>query len=320
MTETNDKGLENRRIKRKRKRKKRRRLLLIFLLLVIGIGAYSIFQWYQAKSTAEEKNPKEEFEFHGAEETADNFNVLLLGDDSRSDERARTDTIMVAHYDSSAKRPKIVSIMRDTYVEIPGHGYNKINAAYSIGGPDLLRETISQNFGIDLHYYAIVGFEGFVDVVDTIAPNGIEATVTPEMTQDKKALGVQLQEGTQKLNGEELLAYARFRHDNQNDFGRVQRQQEVIQKLTEKVKSVSTVTKLPELIGYAQGYVDTNVRTGLLTSMAKDVVLGNTKEFETLRIPEDGTYQDVRYENVGLALSIDLEQNAALMQDFLSDE
>ncbi|SDM69038.1 LCP family protein [Sediminibacillus halophilus] len=318
MTEVNDKRLEYRR--KRRKRKKRRRFIAIFLLLILAIGGYSVYQWYQAKSTAEEKQPKEEFEFHGAEETADNFNVLMMGDDSRGDEPARTDTIMIAHYDSSSKRPKIVSIMRDTYVEIPGHGYNKINAAYAIGGPDLLRETISHNFGVDLHYYAIVGFEGFVDVVNTIAPDGIEATVTPEMTQDKKALGIQLEEGTQKLNGEELLAYARFRHDEKSDFGRVQRQQEVIQKLTDKVKSVSTVTKLPELVGFAQGYIDTNVRTGLITSMAKDVVLGKTKEFETLRIPEDGSYEDVRYEGVGLALSIDVEHNAALMQDFLHDE
>ncbi|SDK35911.1 LCP family protein [Sediminibacillus albus] len=302
-----------------RKRKKRRRFLVFLLVFFVLIGGYTFYQWYKAKSTAEENQPKQEFKFEGDEETADNFNVLMLGIDARGEEKSRTDTIMIAHYDSSSKQPKLVSIMRDTYVEIPGHGANKINAAYFLGGPDLLRKTISQNFGIELNYYAIIGFEGFVDVVNTIAPNGIEATVTPAMVQDKKALGIQLEEGTQKLNGEELLAYSRFRHDGNNDFGRVERQQEVITKITDKVKSISTITKLPELIGYAQGYVDTNVRTGLMTSIGKDFVLGNTKPIETLRIPEDGSYQDVRTD-AGLALSIDLEHNAALMQEFLKDE
>lgn len=81
-------------------------------------------------------------------------NVLLLGSDSRGEEQARTDTIMVAHYDPQTHKIKLISLMRDMLVSVPEHGEEKLNAAYAYGGPELLRETIKENFGLDIHYYA----------------------------------------------------------------------------------------------------------------------------------------------------------------------
>ncbi|KMK95048.1 hypothetical protein VL03_09745 [Rossellomorea marisflavi] len=306
-------------VRRKRIRKRRVGLLLIVaLLLAFGFKGY-IFA--NGKPSLHKTSAEEETEFNGSDEQVDNTNVLILGSDARGDERARADTIMIANYSSNTKQPKIVSIMRDTYVHIPEHGYNKINAAYAFGGAELMRQTIEENFGIPIHSYAEVNFNSFEEIVDAVAPDGIEVTPTYEMTQDKKALGVQLTEGTQKLHGKELLAYSRFRHDGNGDYGRVERQQEVFGKLKEEVSSFSTITKLPKIVRIAYNSVDTNVPYRTLLSVGTDVVRGKTKDVETMRLPMDDTYHNTRYD-VGAVLEFDeggLEENAAEVQAFLEE-
>ncbi|MFP7171613.1 LCP family protein [Terribacillus sp. FSL K6-0262] len=307
--------------RKKRKVRKFRLFMMVFLIAFLAIGSYAAYEYISASRAANaDNNLSDDVVFNGSDENVDNVNVLVLGSDSRGGSSARADTIMIANYSSDTKQPKLISIMRDTYVDIPGYGFNKINAAYSIGGPELMRKTITENFGIDINYYAEIDFKGFEKLVDAVAPDGIEVTVTPEMTTDQKALGVQLTEGTQKLHGKELLAYSRFRHDANGDYGRVQRQQEVLGKLKEEVASVTTVAKLPKMIGIANGYVSTNVRNGLLLSMGTDVLRGKTEDIETMRIPMDDTYHDARY-GVGAVLEFNvggLEQNAQGAQTFLN--
>ena len=152
---------------------------------------------------------------------------------------------MVAHYNPETNKVKLISFMRDMYVSIPDHRQQKLNAAYTLGGPDLLRETIKENFGLDIHYYATIDFQGFEKAVDLLAPNGIEVDVPYEMTA---GIGMTLEKGTQVLHGEELLGYVRFRQDRLSDFGRVQRQQEVISKLKEEAVSMNSIANLPDLL------------------------------------------------------------------------
>jgi polyisoprenyl-teichoic acid--peptidoglycan teichoic acid transferase len=310
-----------RQTRKKKKVRKFRVFMVVFLVAFIAIGVYAALQYLNASNAANaDNNLNDDVEFNGSDENVDNVNVLVLGSDSRGDDSARSDTIMIANYSSDKKQPKLISIMRDTYVNIPGYGYNKINAAYSLGGPELMRKTITENFDIEINYYAEIDFKGFEKLVDAVAPNGIEVTVTPEMTTDQKALGVQLTEGTQKLQGKELLAYSRFRHDANSDYGRVQRQQEVLTKLKEEVANVTTLAKLPKMIGIANGYVSTNVRNGLLLSMGTDLLRGKTEDMQTMRIPVDGTYHDSRYD-VGAVLEFNvggLEQNAQEAKTFLN--
>ena len=244
----------------------------------------------------------------------DPVNVLLLGSDSRGEEQARTDTIMVAHYNPQTHKVKLISLMRDMYVSIPAHRQQKLNAAYTLGGPDLLRKTINENFGLDIHYYATVDFQGFEKAVDLLAPNGIEVDVPYEMTA---GIGMTLEKGTQVLQGEELLGYVRFRQDHLSDFGRVQRQQEVISKLKEEAVSLNSVVKLPELLGLLHTYVDTNIDTSTLLKIGKDVLTDKSGEIETLRIPEDGSFENERYEGVGEVLEVDFYQSKERIKEFL---
>ncbi|MCP8615569.1 LCP family protein [Salirhabdus salicampi] len=319
--------MTQRRLLRKRRRRKQRRnfTILFFCLFVIGTISYSLYEYYAGKSSAsdhkseEQQKQSEEYEdeFQGETDITGKTNVLILGVDSRDEEKARTDTIMIGQYDTEQETAKIVSIMRDTYVYIPGYGYNKINSAFFHGGPELLRQTLKANFDINVEYYAIVDFQGFIQVVDTIAPKGIEIDVEKYMSEN---LDVELFPGLQRLNGKELLDYARFRQDHENDFGRVRRQQQVIGALKDEFLSIAGVMKLPRVVGTIQPYVDTNMKTTKILSIGKEFVLNPVGDIESLRIPIDGTFWDETYEHAGAVLAINEEENRKALQQFLNED
>ncbi|WP_308160332.1 MULTISPECIES: LCP family protein [unclassified Bacillus (in: firmicutes)] len=309
-----------------RTRKKRKRVRwgrLFNALLLIGIflvGLFTVFQYIEG--TIKElnqplKNVEAKHSFQGEKNKNDAVNVLLLGSDSRGEKQARTDTIMIAHYDQHTHKVKLISLMRDMYVSIPGHKPQKLNAAYTYGGPELLKETIKENFGLDIHYYAIVDFKGFEKAVDLLVPNGIEVDVPYEMSS---GIGMKLEKGKQQLHGKELLGYVRFRHDRLSDFGRVQRQQEVISKLKEKAVSPHIVVKLPELLGLLKTYIDTNIDTYTLLTIGKDILTKKSGDIETIRIPEDGSFQNKRHEEIGEVLEVDFHQNKEALKKFLGGE
>lgn len=307
--------------KKKRRRRVRwgRVILVLFIFITVGAGVYAIFEYKQGVQIAKEGNFKNDIKnaksFKGDEVKFGKINVLLLGSDSRGEEHARTDSIMIAHYDQNTHQAKLISIMRDSFVDIPGHGRQKINSAYAIGGTELLRQTIQENFGIDINYYAVVDFKGFEKVVDVIAPKGIEVDVPNTMSY---GIGMTLQPGKQVMHGNKLLGYVRFRHDELSDFGRVQRQQEVIGKLKAEATSMTSILKLPKILGVIDPYVDTNLDTPTLLSLGKDLLTNNSSKIQTLRIPVNGSFTNERFDNAGDVLSIDLAQNKQALAEFLS--
>ncbi|MEF3330405.1 LCP family protein [Oceanobacillus oncorhynchi] len=307
-----------RRERKSGKRKWIRRVLLLVFVCLIAAGAYIITQYYQGLSEASEGKYKDDgttfIPFEGSEPQFGEINVLMLGSDTRGEERGLSDTIMIANYNQDTNDIKLASIMRDTYVEIPGHGMQKINAAFAIDGPELLRQTLKQNFDIDLHYYAVVDFEGFSKLADIIAPDGIEVDIPHQMSED---IGMTLEPGKQVLHGEELLGYVRFRKDADGDYGRVQRQQEIIGKLKDEAVSIHGLMKLPKLLGVADPYIDTNVDSKTILTIGKGLISGSEHPMETLRIPVDNSYQNVRTD-VGAVLEIDVEQNKQALEEFLS--
>jgi len=284
------------------------------------VGFVQIFQYIEGTMN-NLNHPLEKAEgkqtFQGEKNKLGAVNVLLLGSDSRGEKQSRTDTIMVAHYDPQSHKIKLISLMRDMLVSVPGHGQQKLNAAYSFGGPELLRETIKENFGLDLHYYAIVDFKGFEKAVDLLVPNGIEVDVPYEMSY---GIDTPLEKGKQKLHGKELLGYVRFRHDRLSDFGRVQRQQEVISKLTKEAVNLNSVVKLPKLVGLINKYIDTNIDTSTLLTIGKDILTKKSSNIETFRLPEDGSFQNKRDENLGDVLEVDFDQNIEALNNFLEDK
>ncbi|WML49629.1 LCP family protein [Neobacillus sp. PS3-34] len=178
-----------------------------------------------------------------------------------------------------------------------------------------MRQTIKENFDIDLQYYVIVDFQGFVQLIDEAFPDGVEINVEKKMSE---YIAYTLQPGVQKLDGKHLLAYVRFRHDRIGDFGRVKRQQQVVQALREQLSSIKTIPKLPKLIGVVAPYVNTNMDTTDILFMAKDFLTKDEGSLKTLRIPVDNSFTEPRIYGEGSVLKIDVEKNREALHQFIS--
>lgn len=301
----------------KKKRKKWLIVVLSLLILIMIPFTYIAYQYEQGKSiAASDQQAKKDIVFNGEKGLDGKINVLLLGIDTRGEEHSRTDTIMIAQYDPDSHQPKIVSLMRDIYSPIPGHQSYKINTAYFLGGPELLRKTIKEDFGINIQYYAIVDFKGFEKATNTLFPNGIKVDVGKKMSY---GIGQTIQAGEQDLNGKQLLGYVRFRHDSESDFGRVGRQQEILGKLMDKLTSFGGITQVPKLVGEIQPYIDTNLDSKTLLSLGASLFTGNQKPIKSLSLPIKGSYENKRFPNdVGLALDINFEKNRKALKAFLN--
>ncbi|MFJ5624346.1 LCP family protein [Peribacillus loiseleuriae] len=306
--------------RRRTKIKWKRILFLLVTLTALMVVLYSIYQYKQGLSVASDGMYKDDgttFDpFQGADPQFGEINILLIGTDTRGEDVGNSDTLMIAHYNQNTHDFKIASIMRDTYVDIPDHGKHKINAAFALGGPELLRNTIKQNFDVDINYYAVVDFDGFSKIVDIIAPDGIEVEIPYEMSY---GIDMTLHPGKQTLHGKELLGYVRFRHDRLSDFGRVARQQEVVSKVKEQAATMQSVVNLPKILGVADPYIDTNVDLKTMLAIGKGLIAGKSNQMESLRIPVKDSYVNERV-NVGDVLKIDYEKNKQALKEFLSQD
>lgn len=289
----------------------------VILFVIIMIAAFCLYEYRSGMRQARHDQGFKEIkveDFKGEKSRSDDINVLLLGSDSRGEDMGRSDSIMIAHYNKHEKTPKLVSFMRDTLVNIPEVGYNKINAAYSYGGPELVRETIQQTFQVDVQYYAIVNFSSFPKVIDTLCPKGLEIDAEKDLNLD----GVDIAKGVQQMDGHTALQYARFRKDEEGDFGRVRRQQQVMNALFQQGTSISNVAHLPKTLGKIQGYTTTNIPSSIYPSLVKDVVFKRNKPLEKLVIPVENSWENGYYDGAGSVLEIDEQMNAKAVQAFLN--
>jgi LCP family protein required for cell wall assembly len=216
-------------------------LLLLMILWLVGVPAYAWTQIARVDAAPAGQRP--------ADQPGKTF--LLVGSDSRAgltkaEQRRlgtgntggqRTDTIMIVYLPSGGK-PALISVPRDSYVDIPKHGKNKINAAYAFGGPELLVQTVEQNTGLRMDGYTEIGFGGFVNIIDALG--GIRMCL-PNAINDHDS-HIDLPKGCQTLSGTEALGYVRMRKaDPLGDLGRVQRQREMLAAVADKAASPATV-------------------------------------------------------------------------------
>ncbi|TWT26463.1 LytR family transcriptional regulator [Planomicrobium sp. CPCC 101110] len=266
-----------------------------------------------------QKHPREDEQEILYAETADSLldeiNILLIGSDRRNDENGLSDALLVANYNPETNGIKLISFMRDTYVDVPGHGMQKINAAHAFGGPELVNDTIHKNFGIEPDFYASVDFDGFPKLFDLIIPSGIEVDIPYEMSH---GIGLTLEPGLQKLQGEQLLGYVRFRNDRKSDFGRVERQQEILTAVKKQGLSFHTLMNFPKILEAIDAYIDTDIERQVLWSIGKSLIQDGSGEMETLRIPAAETYTNERVD-AGEVLSLDFEANKEILSRFLSN-
>lgn len=321
MSENN---YEHRNPKQQVRRRKKRRIrklpfviLALILLLIIAI-AFTISSYRAGLDVAKEhKQAPKLHKFNGVSKNDGKATVLILGSDREDGGVSRTDSIMIAQYDFLHKDMKIVSVMRDIYADIPGYNRYKINTAYSLDGPELLRQTLKENLGIEPEYYATLDFKGFEAMIDELSPQGVPINVEKDMSAK---IGVSLKKGEHRLNGKELLGYARFRDDEEGDFGRVRRQQQVMSALKQELVQPSSVFKLPKLAGIMRGYVATDMPDSAFYQTGMSFIVRGDKNIKTLSVPAKGTYENVTTSDGGSALGIDKEANKKKIQQFLNEE
>ncbi|HAR6299478.1 TPA: LCP family protein [Staphylococcus pseudintermedius] len=306
-------------LKRRKKRKIRKLpfVILALILIILVSVVYAVSSYKNGLEVAKDKHQAPKIhKFNGASKNDGKAAVLILGADREDGGVSRTDSIMVAQYDYIKKDMKIVSVMRDIYADIPGYNSYKINAAYSLGGPELLRQTLKSNLGIDPEYYATLDFKGFEAMIDELAPKGIPINVEKDMSEK---IGVSLKKGNHRLNGKELLGYARFRNDPEGDFGRVRRQQQVMTALKQQLVQPSSIFKAPKLAGIMRGYVSTDMPDSTIYQTGFSFIVRGDKDIKTLSVPVKGSYENITTNDGGSALGIDKAENKKRIKAFLED-
>lgn len=258
-------------------------------------------------------------------------NILLIGTDARNlDEPARADAIIIATIDNNNKKLKLTSIMRDVVVDVPGYGEEKINAALALGGPELLMDTIKENFNLELNKYVMVNFRGFESIIDSIG--GIDVDVKDyEIEEINKYIGEGLSSekkseplenpGMQHLDGQQALAYARIRKVGNGDYERTERQRRVIDIVTQKLEDVSIV-KYPSIMYDLLPYIKTNIEPIMMLNYAYTAMKFPSLDFEELRIPSSELIsKDVpNYKNLGWVILVDKEQCGKIMHNFIFND
>ncbi|WP_336825101.1 LCP family protein [Sporosarcina sp. USHLN248] len=307
-------------VPKRRRRKKLRigRVFTTFLFLsFMIIGFYSYFQYQAGRSMAKgqeiDPGPFQGDVVDPKDPSVENY--LLLGVDDDGSGKSRTDTIMVLSWDKNAGEIRLISFMRDIYAQIPGYKSYKLNTAYYLNGVQTAKDTITGMFGIPIHHYAIVNFDNFESIIDTAFPNGIEIEVQKEMSEK---IGVTLMPGVQRLNGKELLGFARFRADAEGDFGRVARQQEVLKAIKEEALSPKMLLHLPKLAGALDGFIETDLTAKDELQKAFTLLINKGVEMKTMTIPVEGSYQFANYSHAGAVIELDLDKNKKALSEFLN--
>ncbi len=257
---------------------------VVALLLVAGVG---MFFWIDSRLTG---IPGVLNDYTGRPADTPGTNWLLVGSDSRKGLSAadrkklatgraagqRTDSMMLLHIPAGSDKPTLVSLPRDSAVTIPGKGRNKLNAAYAIGGPKLLAQTVETVTGVHVDHYMEIGFAGFVDIVDAVG--GVEINVRAAV-DDPKA-GLKLKKGVQTLTGGQALGYVRTRKGGAlPDFERTKRQRQFLGAVVKKAASpgvlINPFTSIP-LAMSATDAVAVDEDTGAFDMLSLGLAMGDS--------------------------------------------
>jgi LCP family protein required for cell wall assembly len=279
-------------------------IIVVALLFVLGTaGVYAYVRYIEGRFHS--NGDLKETQSVISEPTGDEpINTLILGSDARSKkENARSDTIIILRANPTSKKAYFISIPRDMRVRIPGYGWDKINAANSLGGPRLAVQTVEDFTGFTVHHYVEVNFEGFRKMVDKLG--GVVIDVEEPLVDKATKFGIPA--GTQLMHGARALDYVRFRRDAKGDFGRIERQQKFFRALIDKSFRLQSVFKLHSLITILADNTETDLSSremlgvaNLLKSVDKENVQMVTLPGEVKRldgksfvIPQEETISDI---------------------------
>jgi LCP family protein required for cell wall assembly len=296
-----------RKVRKKRKRPILRRILFFTILLFLVIGCYVgyvLFETYQAASESYselERGDKSKLRTEAVEISEDPFSVLLLGieDYSSGGEQGRTDSIIVATINPKDQSVKLISIPRDTMVyQEEREKEDKINHAYVFGGKEATINAVETLLDIPVDYYATVNFNGFKEIVDEIG--GVTVDVPFDFWENsddpENKRRIEFYEGTMKLDGEEALAYARMRkRDPRGDFGRNDRQKQIITAAVNSMLSPKNLLKFDDIAKHIGNNVQTNMRVSEGLGLQSQFTDFNASSIEQLSVEGTDEYINGTY-------------------------
>jgi LCP family protein required for cell wall assembly len=268
--------------------------MTVFILLLAGAGIY-FYNVYSDVVNAVDKMHKPLARTVSSQRSTqvkfnrqDPITILLVGVDQRPGDSGRTDSMIVATVNPKTKTTTLVSIPRDTKTRIVSTAkpskdrITKINAAYAYGGIDMTIDTVENFLNIPIDYYVQVNMQGFKDIVNAVG--GIDVNNQYAFELD----GVTLKKGPQHLNGLQALEYARMRHeDPRGDFGRQERQREVISKVIHKGASISTLTNYNNILKALEDNIQTNLTMDDIIGIQSQYKVA-AKTINKIEIPGDG--------------------------------
>ncbi|HYI33698.1 MAG TPA: LCP family protein [Glaciibacter sp.] len=255
-------------------------------------------------------------------------NILLLGSDTRGSvgdsiaglSGQRSDSIMVAHIPADRSAVYVMSVMRDSWVEIPGHGYAKINAALSLGGVPLAVQTIEGMLGARMDHVAVIDFNGFVGVTDALGGVSID---NPIAFQSSHLKGHFYPQGPQNMNGEEALAFVRERYAfSDGDFQRVRNQRQFIKAVMSTILTPETLTspkRVTDLVGAIAPHlaVDEGLNSGYVAKLGSEIRNVRVDNVTFFGAPTDGTGTSPDGQSI---VNVDWDEIAKLKEAFASDQ
>jgi|GEM_PF-1645985 len=304
-----------------------RLVLIFFIIFMLIFGMYSCTAFYFI-GKMHKVDSRKLHNYNGLMSESYVKNILIIGSDARKvEDRGLSDSVILVSRNSKTKEIIITSFMRDCYVEIEGHGWNKLNYSYSKGGADLLIDTVERNFRVRIDDFIVINFFSFSSIVDAVG--GIEVEMSDREAQE---LNIILQAevnglmgdpvdadllpsgGKYKLNGKQALSYSRIRHVGNADFERTERQREVFTKIAAKAKTLNPV-KLGKIMKNALPQIGTNMSTLDLywLSLQAPFLLG--RDVKQVRIPAEGTYSGQSKSGCGEVLVVDFDKNIKIIRD-----
>ena len=306
-------------------------VLAIFLVLTLATGGLALWVRHSIASGMEfiadpfadipTRAPQQKVA--AGEEPA--VNILVLGTDSRTsasdpsqwkEGAQRTDAIMIVQVSGDRKTVSVMSIPRDSWVEIPGHGQGKINAAYSYGGPSLTIHTVENLTGIHIDHFAVANFESFVALTNEIG--GVRVNLKTPQTLAGKELGA----GAQVLNGQQALAYTRERSSLPNgDFDRVKRQQTWMRSIVSRVLTNGTLSSPTALYSFLKTAsrtvaVDESFTLNQMQSLALETRHLHSNDIAFMTVPTAGTGTSADGQSI---VTLDADADTPLFNAFAED-
>lgn len=310
--------------------------VICFCFILLSSAGYYIYQIYDFGNDIHESQRENTSRFSQLVETENTYtppdwegkervNILLLGGDTRGlaeNEVPRSDSMILVSIDPEQKTGHLFSILRDTYLEIPGYGSERINAALALGGPDLSMETVSEFLGLPVQYYVYVDFEGFIKLIDAIG--GVDFYVEKDMKYiditDKEEYQIDLKQGQQHLDGNKALQYVRFRHDALSDYSRTERQRAFLKAVADKLQSGYSLLRLPSILDEVKPYIETNMEVDTMLRLATLMYQIDVSTVEDLQIPPAELLREVETSSGAKVITADDEAVKQYVQDAIASE